>query len=148
MASMRRSSAAAGFMWLEHFHRIDAVHRALVELRRTSLELLHTVLETDDPGAEFRRELHVVDVAQDRDVELARDLANQSHHLARDLGIETRCRLVDEQKARVLDEGPGNTYALPLPARQPVRALVDMLRQPDTVQQPECVRDVLAREHA
>ena len=86
------------------------------------------------------RQLDVVDVAQHRDMKLPRDLADQSHHLARDLGIETRGRLVDQQQLRVLDQRAGYADALALAARKAVGALVDVLAEADPVEQRERLR--------
>ena len=67
-----------------------------------------------------------------------------AHHLARDLGIEARRRLVDQQQRRVLDQRARDAHALALPARQPVGALVDVVAQAHAVEQRQRLRDVVA----
>ena len=95
-----------------------------------------------------QREVDVVDVAEHRDVELARDLADEPHHLARDLRVEARGRLVDQQQLRVLDQRAGDADALALAAGKAVGALVDVLGEADAVEQAQRLRDVVLGVHA
>ena len=113
-----------------------------------ALELLDAVLQADDAGAEVAGEVDVVDVAEHRDVELAGDLADEGHHLARDLRVEARGRLVDQQQLRVLDQGAGDADALALAAGEAVGALVDVLGEADPVEQAQRLGDVVLGVHA
>ena len=70
------------------------------------------------------------------------------HHLARDLRVEARGRLVDQQQLRVLDQRAGDADALALAAGKPVGALVDVLAQADPVEQAQRLGDVVLGVHA
>ena len=78
----------------------------------------------------------------------ARDLADQAHDFARDLRVEARRRLVDQQQARILDQRPGDADALPLAAGEAIGALVDVLAQADAIEQRQRLPMSSAREHA
>ncbi len=70
------------------------------------------------------------------------------HHLARDLRVEARGRLVDQQQLRVLDQRARDADPLALAAGEPVGALVHVLDQADAVEQAHALGDVVFRVQA
>ena len=75
------------------------MHRPLVEIGGLAFEFLDAILQTDDVRAKVGGELDVVDIAQHRDAQLARDLADEAHHLARELRVPVLCNIHDVKLA-------------------------------------------------
>src|SRR5690606_20377514 len=70
-----------------------------------------------------------------RQLVLLGQLDEQPHDLARRLGVEAGRGLVDEQDVGVLQEGAGDADALALPAGELVGALVELVGDPDALEE-------------
>ena len=83
---------------------------------------------------DLARELHLVG-DQDHGAPLARQVGDHLQHLADQLGIERRGRLVEQHDARLDGERPRNRAALLLAARQEGRIDVALLGKADAGEQ-------------
>jgi hypothetical protein len=105
-------------------------------------------LQADDAAHELLGQRDVVNVNDRRQAAFVADLHDEPHDLPRGLRIERGRRLVDQQQVGVLLQGAGDADTLALTAGQGVGALVHMVGQPDTVEQPVGVLDRLRGELA
>ena len=120
----------------------------LVNTRGRAVEFLDAVLQPDDAVTKLQRQVHVVDVAQHRHFEFARDAADHAHHFARDLRVQRRCGLVHQQQLGLLRQRAGNADALTLATRQRIGALVQVVNQAHAVQERHRLGDVVLAVHA
>ena len=94
----------------------EAVHRALVELRRCSLLLDAAMVHDDDDVAHGQGLLLVVRHVDERDANLLLQRLELQLHLLAELEIQGAQRLVQEQHRGVIDQGAGQGHTLLLAA--------------------------------
>ena len=97
--------------------RDEAVHRAFVELDRSTLLLDPAVPHDDDDVAHRQGLFLVVGHVDEGDPDLALKGLELELHLLAQLEIEGSQRLVEQEHRRVVDQGPGEGDPLLLPAR-------------------------------
>jgi hypothetical protein len=84
-----------------------------------------------DPVREFDGQFRLMQRAQNCKAPRTGKLAHQSQNKACRIRIEAGDRLIREQDAAVLHQGPGNRHPLLLAARKRIRALVFLFGKPD-----------------
>src|SRR5215203_6737243 len=97
-------------------------------------------------GGETARQIDIVNVDDDRDVALARELRHQLHDLDRGLRIEGRGRLVGQEDVGLLHDRPADADPLPLAAGERIGAPRRETGKPDGIEELERPLDVAARE--
>src|ERR1044072_1995917 len=92
--------------------RIDAVDNVGGQLRGDAVEDHRTALQTDDAFAELDRVIHLMEIADHRDVGLLADALEIAEHDPRGLRVKARHRLVGEDHGRVLRQRSRDPDAL------------------------------------
>ena len=99
-----------------------------------SLLLDPAVLHDDDDVAHRQRLLLVVGHVHERDPDLALELLELELHVVAERAVQGAQRLVQEQHAGMVDQGPGERDALLLATRQLPRPPPLVAGQPDELQ--------------
>jgi len=116
-------------------------------------KILRLAIEHDLAGAQADNPFHVafgqfdiVNVDNRRQCVFITQLTDQAHDLARRLRIQRGRRFIDQQQFWILDQRPGNSDPLALPAGQGIGALVEHVLQPDPIQQSKGVVEIALGE--
>ncbi len=91
-------------------------------------------LNDRDPVADALDDFHLMGDEENRQPELAVDVEQQVEDRLGRLWVERARRLVAEQDVRLVREGTGDGDTLLLSARQLLRIMFPMLRQPDDIE--------------
>ena len=113
---------------------VDGLQRGLVQrLRRSVID--HAALgQAQHAVAELPRVVHLVQVADHGNAQLARGIAQVLQHAARGLGVQAGHGLVGQDDLGLLGQRAGNAHALHLPARQRLGALQRLVGQAHALQ--------------
>ena len=115
----------------------DRVHRSRAR-RRASIQQQEPITDLGD-------HVEVVGYEHDAEADLAVEPAKEPHALGLIAQIEMRRRLVEHEQPRALRERARQHHALPLPAAQPVEALVPEVEHPGRRERLSRVDAILRR---
>ena len=99
----------------------------------------HAVVHEDDPVADVAGEAHLVG-DDDHRHPLRGQLAHHVEHLLDQLGVERAGHLVEEHHVRVHRQRAGDRDPLLLAAGEPFGVLVELVGEPDPLEQRGCLR--------
>ena len=104
------------------------------DLRGRALLEDHALVQEADPVRDVAREPHLVGRDHHRHPS-GRELADHVQHLGDELRVERARDLVEQHDVRLHRERPHDRHPLLLPAREPVRVFVRLVREAEPLEQ-------------
>src|SRR5262245_44171633 len=121
----------ADLLLLVALARVEIFEQIGVHLVRGEIEMDAAIAHADDAWKVRQRQLHAVEIHEERLARRARDVSQQRHDRESQRGIYRRNRLVGKDRIRILDHHSSDRHPLLLAAGQLVGACVELLGDAD-----------------